>query len=515
LTGLYSHQAGIGHMMDDRGLDGYRGDLNRRCVTIAEALRPAGYGTYAVGKWHVTKATQPDGRKDNWPLQRGFDRYYGTITGAGSFYDPGTLTRDNTMISPYADPEYQPKRYYYTDAISEHAVRFINDHRQKSPDKPFFLYVAFTCAHWPMHALEEDIAKYRGKYDAGYEAIRKARLAKSKQLGLLRKDEELSPTAGDWDAVKNKEWETRCMEVYAAMIDRMDQGIARIVGALEKAGQLDNTLIFFLQDNGGCAETVGRQPNADVPAQRPEKPPLEPRGNDFIDTSVRPTRTRDGYNVRTGPGAMPGPYDTFIAYGQGWANVSNTPFREYKHWVHEGGISTPLIVHWPAGNKRRGELERTPGHLIDIMATCVDVAGATYPKEHAGQAIQPMEGKSLAPLFAGKPIEREAIYWEHEGNRAVRVGNWKLVAKGPAGKWELYDIDRDRSELHDLAADEPERVKQMTQLWEAWARRANVLPWIWQPQYGEQAAPGAGKKAGKQKGGKKGKKAKAKQGAEK
>ena len=173
---------------------------------------------------------------------------------------------------------------------------------------------------------------------------------------------------------------------------------------------------------------------------------------DFIDTAVRPTRTRDGYNVRTGPGAMPGPHDTYIAYGQGWANVSNTPFREYKHWVHEGGISTPLVVHWPAGIKRRGELVKQPGHLIDIMATCVDVAGAAYPKELNGQAIQPLEGKSLVPAFDGKPIEREAIYWEHEGNRAIRVGNWKLVAKGPAGAWELYDIDRDRTELHDLAS---------------------------------------------------------------
>jgi arylsulfatase len=295
------------------------------------------------------------------------------------------------------------------------------------------------------------------------------------------------------------------MEVYAAMIDRLDQGIGRIVSELQRTGRLDNTLIFFLQDNGGCAETVGRQPTEGVPAERPPKPPLEPLADSFIDTTVIQKRTRDGHQVRTGPGAMPGPFDTYIAYGQGWANVSNTPHREYKHWVHEGGISTPLIMHWPANIKRSGQLERTPGHLIDIMATCVDVAGATYPKEHAGEAIQPLVGKSLVPLFSGKPIEREAIYWEHEGNRAIRIDNWKLVAKGPAGKWELYDIDRDRAELHGLASQEPERVKQMIEKWEAWARRSNVLPWIWQPQYGEPAGSVPPAKANK-KGGKKGKK---------
>src|SRR5262245_21572665 len=209
LTGLYPHQAGIGHMMEDRGLDGYRGDLNRRCATIAEVLRPAGYGTYAVGKWHVTRFMQPDGRKDNWPLQRGLDRYYGTITGAGNFYDPGTLTRDNTMISPFADAEHQPKHYYYTDALSDHAVRYIKEHHQASADKPLFLYVAYTAAHWPMHALDEDIAKYKGKYDAGYEPIRRARYERMKKLGLISADAELTQTVGDWSKVENKAWEAR------------------------------------------------------------------------------------------------------------------------------------------------------------------------------------------------------------------------------------------------------------------------------------------------------------------
>ncbi|MDX1944137.1 MAG: arylsulfatase [Pirellulaceae bacterium] len=484
LTGLYPHQAGIGHMMEDKGLEGYRGELNRRCLTMAEVLRPAGYGTYGVGKWHVTQGTKPAGPKHNWPQQRGFDRFYGTITGAGNFYDPGTLVRDNTMISPLADPEYKPATYYYTDAISDHAARYVGEHHANTPDKPLFLYIAYTAAHWPMHALEEDIAKYRGKYDAGYDAIRQARFARLKKLGLIGADSQLTATVGKWDEVSDKAWEARCMEVYAAMIDRMDQGIGRIVAALEKAGRLDNTLILYMQDNGACAETIGRQRNA-APLVRPEKPTLPPLAADFLDTAVRPTRTRDGFPIRQGPGVMPGPADTYIAYGEGWANVSNTPHREYKHWVHEGGISTPLVAHWPAGIRRRGELVNEPGHLIDIMATCVDVAGAEYPAMKGEEAIQPLEGKSLVPAFAGQKLTRNAIYWEHEGNRAMRAGPWKLVAKGPAGKWELYNIDADRTELNNLAASEPERLAALTTQWEAWAKRTGTIPWIWKPAYGE------------------------------
>lgn len=278
------------------------------------------------------------------------------------------------------------------------------------------------------------------------------------------------------------------MEVYAAMIDRMDQGIGRIVATLREAGRLDNTLIFFLQDNGGCAETIGRQ-RSERTIERPSQPTLAPLANEALDLLIIPRRTRDGFPVRQGPGVMPGPADTYIAYGENWANVSNTPHREYKHWVHEGGISTPLIAHWPRGIERRGELEHQPGHLIDIMATCVAVSGTTYPPGEAGPNaspdIEPLAGRSLTPAFSGKKIDREAIYWEHEGNRAIRVGDWKLVAKGPGGKWELYNIGRDRAEQHDLTSHEPERAKAMTAQWEAWARRSHVLPWIWTPAYGE------------------------------
>ncbi len=481
LTGLYPHQAGVGHMMEDRGekFPGYRGNLNANCVTIAEALKPAGYHTYAVGKWHVTRNIRPDAPKHNWPLQRGFDRFYGMVSGGGSYYDPFTLCRGNTLISPHADPEYRPKTYYFTDAIGDHAVRFLGDHQKQHADEPFFLYVAFTAAHWPMHALPEDIAKYKGKYDAGYGPIRKARFEKARKLGLIDPSWQLSEQAEDWAAVENKPREAACMEVYAAMVDRMDQNVGKIVAELKRTGRLDNTLVLFLQDNGGCAEQMGRNGNKNHPdgprAARPTLPPIAP---ETLPKSLVPPQTRDGYPVRQGPNVVPGPADTYVAYGRGWANVSNMPFREYKHWVHEGGISTPLIAHWPKGIAAKGELRTQPGHLIDVMATCLDVSGATYP---AGKT--PPEGKSLVPAFAGKPIDRDAIYWEHEGNRAVRVGDWKLVAKGPDGPWELYDLKADRTEQHDLAAKHPDKVKEMVTKWESWAKRAKVLPWVWEPAY--------------------------------
>ncbi|WP_395752450.1 arylsulfatase [Prosthecobacter sp.] len=473
LTGLYPHQAGIGHMMEDRGHDGYRGDLNKRSVTIAEVLKPSGYRTYAVGKWHVTKHAVPEGPKHNWPLQRGFDRFYGTITGAGSFYDPGTLTRDDTMISPFADPQYQPKQYYYTDAISDHAIRFIDEHVRDQKEKPFFLYMAYTAAHWPMHALEEDVAKYRGKYDAGYESVRQARLLRMKQMGLIAKDADISPTKGDWTQVKDKAWEARCMEVFAAMIDRMDQGIGRVVGTLEKNGVLQNTLILFLQDNGGCQEGIGRQ--AQPPAFNEKTFPVI--AQDAIRLDVIPKQTRDGKPVKQGVGISPGGPNDYIGYGEAWANVSNTPHREYKHFVHEGGISTPLIAHWPAAisASRHGKIAAQPGHLIDLMATCADVAGARYPAEVNGREIQPMEGVSLLPLLKGGSLLPRSIFWEHEGNRAHRSGPWKLVAKENK-PWELYNIDQDRAEQHDLALSEPDRVKSMAAAWDSWAARANVLP---------------------------------------
>jgi arylsulfatase A-like enzyme len=451
LTGLHPHQADVGHMTGDDDVDGYRGDLSHRAVTIAEALKPAGYAAYMSGKWHVAHSVTTPG---NWPNDRGFDDHYGILTGCGSYFNPPLMV--NGISTP---PEGE--RYYFTDAVSDEAVRQVRQHAASRPGRPFFQYLAYTAPHWPLHAHPEDIAKYKGRFDAGWDRLREERLARMIGLGLLPEGSELTardPTQPPWDAAEHKAWQARRMEVYAAQIDRMDQGIGRVLAALEETGQLENTLILFLADNGGCAEELTE---------------------DWGDWGfLRNQKTRDGRDVQLGndPAVMPGAEDTYQSYGVPWANLSNTPFREYKHWVHEGGIATPLIVHWPAGIAARGELRRTPMQLPDVMATCLDVAGAAYPREYNGNTIQPLEGYSLRPCFERDTSDREALYWEHEGNRAVRQGRWKLVSKHP-GDWELYDMECDRSELHDLAARHPDRVAGMAALYETWARRCNVLPW--------------------------------------
>ena len=486
LTGLYAHQAGIGHMTSNYGIPQYQGFLNKECLTIAEALKPAGYRTYMSGKWHVTpkvKATDP---KDNWPRQRGFDKFFGTIHGAGSFFDPNSLTRGNTQITPENDPGYKPKgTWYYTDAISDNTVNYLKSHFEDYPDKPFFHYVAYTAAHWPMQALPEDIAKYEGKYDDGYDPTYQARLKKMKQLGLIDPKWEIPGPIGDWSKVELKEWESACMEVYAAMVDNMDQGIGRIVQALKDHKQLDNTLILYLQDNGGCAEGFGRGKLVG-PLERPAKPTLKPMGKDELQTNMVPLQSRDGYPLRRGDGVMPGPPETEVGYGQNWANVSNTPFREYKHWVHEGGISTPLIAHWPKGIAGKNTWVKDPTHLIDLMATCIDLGKATYPSTKI-----PVEGTSLVPALKGSPIKRgKPIFFEHEGNRAVRDGKWKLVAKSVKGKWELYNIPADRTEMNNLADKNPDRVKTMTAQYETWAKERGIVPFgSWNKNKKAKASP--------------------------
>ena len=452
LTGLYSHQAGVGHMVEDHGKPGYRGDLNRQCVTIAEALRPAGYHTAMSGKWHVTPWKADD--KHNWPLQRGFEHYFGIIHGAASYYNPVSLVRDNEQVQP------DRPDFYLTDAIAQNAIQYIGDFAGKAD--PFFLYCAFTSPHWPLHALPDDIEKYRDRYKDGWDALRAGRHRRMLEMGIVKSKWPLTPRdphVPAWEDVKDKEWQTRRMAVYAAQIDRMDRNVGRIVAKLRETGALENTLILFLADNGGCAEEL----------------PTNPK-NWAIHI---PHQTRGGKPMRQGNDAqiMPGPEDTYQSYGMGWANASNTPFRLYKHWVHEGGISTPFIAHWPAGIQQRNSLTEQPGHLIDIMATCVDVAGAKYPSSYRGNSITPLEGKSLLPILQGRRREpRGPIFWEHEGNRAVREGNWKLVSRYP-DKWELYDLEADRTEMNDVAAKEPDRMARMVNAYETWAKRANVLPW--------------------------------------
>ncbi len=450
LTGLYAHQAGVGHMVFEDNLPGYRGDLSRNAVTIAEVLKPAGYKTMMVGKWHVTPV---DADSHNWPMQRGFEKYYGTIAGAADYFNPVTLTQGNESIQ-------SPKDFYYTDALGQQAATYIREHKQASPDSPFFLYAAFTAPHWPLHALQGEIDKYAERYKDGWDKLRVERHKRQVAMGLV--DPKWGITDRDssvpaWVDSPNKEWHARRMAVYAAQVDRLDQNIGKIMAALKETGVEKDTLILFLADNGGCAEELARNANS---------------------TGVRKT-TVDGRPVQSGnvPEIMPGGEESFQSYGVGWANASNTPFRLYKHWEHEGGISSPFIAKWPAKiNRKTGTFVDQTGHLVDLMATCVDVAQAKYPATFNGQPIQPAEGKSLiSACTGGKPLPRE-LYWEHEGNRAMRDGDWKLVSKFP-GDWELFDIRHDRTERNNLASKFPDRVKTMTAKWEAWAKRANVVDW--------------------------------------
>lgn len=467
LTGLYPHQAGMGGMTNDRGVASYRGDLNRQCVTIAETVKASGYRTFMSGKWHVTKHVDgwrtwltPEQKiylsKENWPLQRGFDTFFGTIHGAGSYYDPATLTQNNTPVSP-------GENFYYTDAISDHAAEQIRTlGASASENAPFFGYIAYTAPHWPLHALPEDIAKYKGKYDAGWDRLREERMERMVKSGIIPADWTLSPRGPEidsWETTEHKAWWAACMEVYAAMVDRMDQGIGKIIRALEETGQLEHTLILFLQDNGGCHEVLtDRWPRSlHFPAFQRDGSPLL-RGNDVQ--------------------VMPGPEATYMSYSAEWANVSNTPFRLYKHYVHEGGIATPLIAFWPKGIRNPSRISRQLGHVIDIMPTIVDVSGARYPDVYRGETILPMEGQSLGPVFQNQSFVHAPIGWEHEGNRGFREGKWKLVAtKGPEAAWELYDMEADRTEMRNLATVHPDITASLVQKYTEWANRVGVVDW--------------------------------------
>jgi arylsulfatase len=481
LTGLYPHQAAMGHLATENFKEpGYTDDLSKNAVTMAEVFQQAGYATYMTGKWHIAKSVTREGDKSNWPMQRGFQRFFGTLNGSGSFYDPGTLMSNNTFIAPGKD-------FYYTNAISDTTVKFIQQHPK---EKPFFFYIAYTAAHWPMHAPENDIQKYKGKYDQGWDATRQQRFEKLQKLGIISQNAvltERSVTIPAWNDEPMKDWQLRRMEVYAAMIDVMDQGIGRIITALEQKGELDNTIIFYMHDNGGCAETLNSNQTEIPPTAEQLKGKLFAADSAFL--GRQPMYTRSGEFIRSGKGVMAGAANSWVAYGEEWANVSNTPFRLYKHWAHEGGIATPLVVHWPASIKSKGQLRTQPGHLIDIMATCLDIAGIQYPAQFNGNAIQPFEGKSLVPAFRNKKIQHDFLFWEHEGNRAIRVDNWKLVARVKKNKvftmadenaWELYDLKNDPTETKNLATKYPDKVASLSAMWEKEAVRTKAKPWPWQ-----------------------------------
>ena len=458
MTGLYSHQAGMGMMVSDYGrypYPAYAGDLSEKCVTIAEAVKSGGYTTMMTGKWHLTP-WQTVGRH-NYPLQRGFDRYYGIINGAASYFDPISLTRDNDPIVVAKED----RDYYLTDAIGDQSMQFIDDAARQG--KPFFLYAAFTAGHWPLMAPEETIAKYKGRYADGWDALRRARHAKQLSMGIVEPQWELTPRDPRvplWEFASYHQWEQRRMEVYAAQIDKLDQNVGKIVAKLRQLGILDNTMICFMSDNGGNFEEAPiRRPGEEWPAEIPGA-------------------TKDGLPLHPGndPSIMPGSATTWASYGIPWGNTSNTPFRLYKHYCHEGGISTPFIVHWPRGIKKGG-VTHAIGHEIDVMPTCLDAAGVAYPaKSKAGTPPQPLEGESLLSVFEGRELGERSLFWEHEGNHAVRAGKWKLVSRFP-DNWELYDMEQDRSEMHNIADEHPDQVKKMAGDYGAWAKRVGVQPW--------------------------------------
>lgn len=458
LTGLHPHQTGIGVLTNDDRPRGYAGTINDRCVTIAEVLKTAGYATCISGKWHLSSEMKQPGAA--WPTRRGFDRFFGTLTGCGSFFDPGTLTRGEEN----AEDEARAPDFYYTDAISHEACSFIREHSTRAVD-PFFLYVAYTAPHWPLHARAEDIAKYDGVFAEGWDVLRARRLERLRQSGILDASAELSerdPTQPAWDDTEYKEWQGLRMQVYAAQIDRMDKGVGQILDTLRANNQLQDTLFIFLSDNGASPETM---PHGDAELFRTR-------------TDILRLRTRDGREVRIGnePSVAPGAEDTYASYGRAWANLSNTPFRYYKRWTHEGGIATPFIVHWPNGALSNGTVVRPPFQLVDVMPTILEATGAAYPRQHAGQTIQPCEGRSLLPALRGRSSPDGTLYWEHTGNAAIRRGAWKLVREFPHA-WELYDIEHDRAELHNRAGRHPDMVVELETAWTQWAQRIGVIPW--------------------------------------
>ena len=449
MTGCYPHQTGIGHMTNtpadftqhDLGIPEYRGFLNKNCVTIGEVLKDAGYTTLMTGKWHLGISD-----KSKWPLQRGFDKFYGLIPGASNFFKPvypRGITYMNDTVS------VTDEDYYTTDAFTNYAIQFIDEAKSENSGKPFFLYLAYTAPHWPLNAPQEDVEKYKGTYMDGWTKLRETRYARMKEMGIVEQEWDLSPQDWrEWDSLsdeKKKEMDLR-RATYSAQVDRMDQNIGKLVEHLKEQNILDNTLIIFLNDNGACAE-----------------------GGELGGGPASQLETKAGY---------------FLTYGGAWANASNTPYREYKHWVHEGGIGTPFIVHWPdvIPKEKEGELISEYGFLPDLMATFVDVAQTKYPEEYDGNTIVSTPGKSLVPLFKGenKRIHTEPIFWEHEGNKAVRLGKYKLVSKWNSEQettWELYNMETDRSEMHNLASSETEKVEEMAAMYDNWAETNHVLPW--------------------------------------
>ncbi len=439
LTGVYHHEAGMGRMVSASSKaikpGPYQGFLNDRTITLGEGLKRAGYATYMSGKWHVGE------RKEHWPTKRGFDQYFGLISGASSYYEL-LDQKERTKVMAYNGESWNPpaEGFYMTDAFTDKAISFISEHDKKDSDQPFFLFLAYNAPHWPLHALPEDIAKYEGVYNIGWDELRKNRYSKQLELGIVKSSSPLSSRTSaipSWDSVEDKkDWELR-MQVYAAMVDRMDQGIGKVIKQLEQAGKLDNTLIVFISDNGGSAESV------------------------------------ESRNLNI-PGSVIGEKGSYKAYKEPWANSSNTPYRFYKNWMYEGGISSPCIVYWSKEIKEPRIESKQFGHILDIMPTFLEVAGVDYNEVSSGESLIPLKGRSILPVLKNQPVSRDnPFYWEFDGAKAMRSGDMKLVM-GSTADWELYNLKNDPNELTDLSAMNPEIVEAMKKSYQKWAIEVGV-----------------------------------------
>lgn len=461
MTGLYAQQAGIMAMGQS---------LNTECVTIPEVLKTAGYHTAMTGKWHLsltqgignnadqmawlshqnTFNNRPFAPIETYPCNRGFDEHWGTIWGVVNHFDPFSLVHNEEPI--YTDAI--PSDFYSTDFITDKTIDLIDDLSAK--EEPFFMYVAYNAPHWPLHAKPEDIKKYDGMYDEGWDVMREKRYARMVELGLISPEQ--TPVSRNesgrlWENETDKEFQAANMEVHAAMIDCVDQGVGRIIQKLKETGEYDNTIIIFSSDNGASSENYG------------------------IGEFDRHDRTRDGQMV-THDSRTPGDQLSYNYLGTGWAGAINTPFRYWKAESFHGGIAAPTIVHWPAGMKSgKGSIVNEPCHFIDIMPTCIALAGAEYPSTYNGHSIKPLaaEGRSLLPLISGEGEwnGERTLFWEHENGRAVRVGNWKMTSLRNGG-WQLFDLSTDYSETNNVAAEHPDKVREMKTLWNNWAKSVGL-----------------------------------------
>jgi arylsulfatase A-like enzyme len=426
ITGVYAQQCGMGRSP---------GSITKAAYT-GEILKKAGYRTYWTGKHHSQQN----------PFHYGYDHYYGLRDGACNMFNPGkqrkgepkpAQKRANRMwcIDDKEIPAYTPpKGFYTTTAFTDYAIQYLE--KDKDSDKPFFLFVSYTAPHDPLMAPPQDIAKYKGKYAKGYDEIRKKRFKKQRGMGIISENVQLSPTLGIWEALSEEEKnvEERTMEVYAAMIDCMDQNIGRILKKVKELGQEDNTLVMFISDNGGSREVVKNMGN------------------------------------RTNP--VIGEMDNWKSLGIKWANVANTPFKEYKNFSMEGGICTPFIAYWPQVIKDKGAITEHPTHFIDFLPTFMEITEASYPTEIRGEKCVPIQGESFYSVFKGLPIKRDKpLYWQWSRGKAVRKDDWKLVSHGD---WELYNIKEDRVEANNLIGKHPEVAEELENLYLSWAKESGI-----------------------------------------